>query len=383
MSIDTQTTGQRTADPLALHHLQPIRALSSMRLHELARTCAPETVVRGDNPFKTGATSGQSVYLLSGELKLAFADGSSSVLVGGSDATHWPLGRRESEILSAKAITDIELIRVDDETLDILMTWDQLSAGAGNPASTNHARPAKTPEEPDWRQMSGAFRLQSLTYGALARLPSASIDQLFQRFERIKAKAGEVVVLEGDKGDFYYIVESGRCAVTRKVGGVDMALAELKAGDAFGEEALVAESTRNATVRMKMAGVLLRLKKDDFIELLREPLLRRLSAMEARQHVATGAAWLDVRYPAEYQHDRLPGAINVPLNEIRNAIGLLETDRDYVVYCQSGRRSSAAAFLLSQRGHRAYWLEGGLNKTINEHQEDCSANGKFRRRRHE
>jgi len=360
MSIDTQTTGQRSADPLALHHLEPIRALSGMRLHELARSCAPETVVRGDNPFTTGGAPGQSVYLLSGELKLAFADGSSSVLVGGSDATHWPIVRRESEILNAKAITDIELIRVDDEMLDILMTWDQLSAGAG------HANPDKPPEETDWRQMSGAFRLQSLTYGALARLPSASIDQLFQRFERIKVKANETVVREGDEGDFYYIVESGRCTVTRKVGGVDMALAELKAGDAFGEEALVAESTRNATVHMKMAGVLLRLRKEDFIELLREPLLRRLNAAEARQHVATGAVWLDVRYPAEYQHDRLPGAINVPLNEIRNAIGLLETDRDYIVYCQSGRRSSAAAFLLSQRGYRAYWLEGGLNGTINE-----------------
>lgn len=370
MSIETQTTGQRTADPLALRHLEPIRALSGMRLHELARSCAPETVVRGGNPFKTGGASGQSVYLLSGELKLAFADGSSSVLVGGSDATHWPLGQRESEILNAKAITDIELIRVDDETLDILMTWDQLSAGVGNPAGSDHANPASNAEETDWRQMSGAFRLQSLTYGALSRLPSASIDQLFQRFERIKVKADEVVVREGDEGDFYYIVENGRCAVTRKVGGVDMPLAELKAGDAFGEEALVAESTRNATVRMKMAGVLLRLKKEDFIELLREPLLRQLSIAEARQHVVAGAVWLDVRYPAEYQYHRLPGAINVPLNEIRNAIGLLETDRDYIVYCQSGRRSSAAAFLLSQRGYRAYWLEGGLKKTINEHQKD-------------
>lgn len=364
MSIDTLTTGQRTADPLALHHLEPIRALSGIRLHELAKSCAPETVLRGDNPFTTGDAAGQSVYLLAGELRLAFADGSSSVLVGGSEATHWPIVRRESEILDAKAITDVELIRVDNETLDILMTWDQLSAGAdqGNRASNS--------EETDWRQMSSAFRLQSLTYGALSRLPSASIDQLFRRFERIKAKANEIVVREGDEGDFYYIVESGRCVVTRKVGGVDMALAELKAGDAFGEEALVAESTRNATVRMKMAGILLRLKKEDFIELLREPLLRRLDTAEAGQRVAAGAVWLDVRYPAEYQHDRLPGAINVPLNEIRNAIGLLETDRDYVVYCQSGRRSSAAAFLLSQRGYRAYWLEGGLNKTINEHQEE-------------
>lgn len=350
--IDSRITGHRTADPQVLHHLEPIRALSGRRLHELAESCAAETVARGDDPFLTSLVKGQSIYLLSGELKLAFADGSSSVIVGGSDAAHWPLTRRMPDVLDAKAITDIELIRVDDEMLDILMTWDQLSEGSRTPVADA--------DETDWRQMSGAFRLQSLTYGALSRLPSASIDELFRRFERIKTKARDVIVHEGDEGDFYYIVESGRCAVTRKVGGVNMALAELKAGDAFGEEALVAESTRNATVSMKTAGVLLRLKKQDFIELLREPLLRRLSVGEAEKQVAAGAVWLDVRYPAEYQRNRLPGAVNVPLSEIRNAIGLLEPGRDYVVYCQTGRRSSAAAFLLSQRGYRAFWLEGGL-----------------------
>jgi len=360
MAIETESTERRPTDALALHQLEPIRGLSGERLRELAWSCTSETVTRGNDPFKTTDTQGQSVYLLSGELKLAFSDGSSVVLVGGSDAAHWPLSKGVADVLDAKAITDIELIRVDDEMLDILMTWDQLSATGEKSAGVNNT------EATDWRQMSGAFRLQSLTYGALSRLPPASIDELFRRFERIKVKAGEIILREGDDGDFYYIVESGRCTVTRKVGGVDMALAELKAGDAFGEEALVAESTRNATVRMKTAGVLLRLKKQDFIELLREPLLRRLNLVEARKLVDAGAVWLDVRYPAEYQHDRLPGAINIPLNEIRHAIGLLEADRDYIVYCQSGRRSSAAAFLLSQRGYRAYWLEGGLSRMISE-----------------
>ena len=335
-----------------LRRFEPIGALSGGRLNELAGLCNAEKVARGFDPFRLRGPEGQSIYLLSGELKLAFVDGSSSVLVGGSEASVWPIAKRPPAVADAKAITDVELVRIDDEMLDIMMTWDQLTAGVETPV--------QAPEATDWRMMSGAFRLQSLTDGALSRLPSASIDALFQRFERVKEKAGAVILCEGDEGEYYYIIESGRCEVKRKVGGVDMALAELKAGDAFGEEALVAESRRNATVSMKTAGVLLRLKKQDFIELLREPLLKRLSCDEAGAQVAAGAVWLDVRYPAEYQQDRLPGAVNVPLNEIRNAIGLLDRERDYIVYCQSGRRSSAAAFLLSQRGYRASWLEGGL-----------------------
>jgi len=52
--------------------------------------------------------------------------------------------------------------------------------------------------------------------------------------------------------------------------------------------------------------------------------------------------------------------VNIPLSEIRNAFGALDMDKEYVIYCQSGRRSSAAAFLLAQRGYNVYVLEGGL-----------------------
>jgi rhodanese-related sulfurtransferase len=77
--------------------------------------------------------------------------------------------------------------------------------------------------------------------------------------------------------------------------------------------------------------------------------------------VAAGAVWLDVRFSAEY-NDRKDGrAINIPLNEIRNAFGSLDREKEYIVYCQSGRRSSAAAFLLSQRGY-GFLLEGGFKK---------------------
>lgn len=352
MTIQTLPTSPRRIDLDVLRQLEPISSLSTARLRELAVLCTTETASQGSDPFRVRGMRGQSVYLLSGELKLAFGDDSSSVFVGGCEASLWPLAKRPPAVRDAKAITDVELVRIDDDMLDILMTWDQLSAN-------NHVSSGNV-KETDWRQMSGAFRLQDLTDGALSHLPAASIDELFKRFERVQVKAGDVILREGDEGDYYYIIENGRCLVTRKVGSVDMALAELKAGDAFGEEALVAESTRNATVLMKTAGALLRLKKGDFIELLRDPLLKRVSRIEAEQRVAAGAQWLDVRYPSEYQNGRLPSAVNVPLNEIRNVIDVLDREREYIVYCQSGRRSSAAAFLLSQRGYRACWLEGGL-----------------------
>jgi rhodanese-related sulfurtransferase len=340
----------------ALRNLDPLGSLSEVRLKELADLCCIESVRRNADPFHLRSIAGQSVYVVRGELALAYGQGSLEVIVGGSAEARRSLGKRRA-FTSAKAVTDVELIRIDDDLLDIMLTWDQVAmqeqAGAKQPAegAANGA---------DWSVMSGMFGINNLRFGAFSQLPAAHIDELLRRFQRIEAHSGEVIIQEGAEGDYYYLVESGRCQVERRVGGVSMALAELKSGDTFGEEALVADARRNATVSMKTEGSLLRLAKQDFNALLREPLLHGINMEQAKQKVLEGAQWIDVRYPSEYQYDRLPGARNIPLSEIRNAFGALDMNEEYIVYCQSGRRSSAAAFLLAQRGYHVFVLEGGL-----------------------
>jgi rhodanese-related sulfurtransferase len=338
--------------------LEPIASLSEARLRELAGLCHLERVGKNSDPFGARGSLGQTVYLVKGELALAYPDGSSTVLVGGSDQARTPLGRRGAMFTSARALTDVELVRIDDELLDIMVTWDQLATADSSARRETNAG-GQSPLA-DWSLLSGIFSVSNLKYGAFSQLPSAHIDELLRRFKRINVKKGDSVIREGAEGDFYYVIETGRCKVERMIGGVSILLAELKSGDAFGEEALVSEAKRNATVMMKSDGVLLQLAKKDFNELLREPLLHRISVEEAREKIAGGGQWVDVRYPSEYQYDKLPEAINIPLSEIRHAFGLLDKGREYVLYCQSERRSAAATFLLAQRGYRAFLLAGGL-----------------------
>jgi rhodanese-related sulfurtransferase len=212
----------------------------------------------------------------------------------------------------------------------------------------------------NWAILSGVFSINNLKSGAFAQLPTAHINELLKRFQRVAVRRGQVVLREGDEGDYYYVLEAGKCLVERNVGGVAMKLAELKGGDAFGEEALVANAKRNATVTMLTEGSVFRLAKEDFNELLKKPLLQSVTMEQARAKIAAGGQWIDTRYPSEYQYDKLPGAINIPLSEVRNAVKVLDRSREYVLYCQSGRRSSAGAFLLAQRGFRAFVLDGGL-----------------------
>ena len=299
-----------------LKGLEPISALSSQRLGELAELCVVEPVSKTLDPFRVKGVAGQLVFLLKGELALILGNGSSDVVVGGTPEARHPLGRR-TPFAQAKAITDIELLRIDEDLLDIMVTWDQLAAAERTGSRATEAGP---PTMANWSILTGLFSINNLKSGVFAQLPSAHINEMLRRFTRVNVKRGQVVVREGEDGDYYYVIEAGKCLVERTVGGVSMRLAELKSGDAFGEEALVANAKRNATVTMLAEGALLRLAKGDFNELLKKPLLQSVNLDQARAKVGAGGQWIDVRYPSEYQYDKLPGAINIPLSEIRNAV---------------------------------------------------------------
>ena len=352
---DQARSPQRRATPAQLSALAPLGALSAERLRELADVAVVESAARGSDPLAAHISAAHSVFLLRGEMLLVFEGGGTLVVVGGMGDGRHPLNRRAVKVARSRAISDVELLIVEDEALDILVTFDQVASGdaASGSAMAEAVRSGAG-------LVSGIFSLANLRHGVFALLPAARIEEMFARFERISAKRGDVVIREGEEGDYYYVIETGRCQVERMVGGVNVALAELKSGDAFGEEALASEARRNATVTMATDGRLLRLGKRDFRDNLGEPLLRRVGYEEGLQRVQRGAAWLDVRYPSEYRCDRLPGALNVPLNEVRNSFSVLDREREYVVYCQSGRRSSAAAFLFAQRGFKVSLLEGGL-----------------------
>jgi rhodanese-related sulfurtransferase len=114
---------------------------------------------------------------------------------------------------------------------------------------------------------------------------------------------------------------------------------------------------------MSTEGTLMRLGKQDFQTLLNEPLLQWVTQDQAKEIVAKGGKWLDVRLPSEFQNFRIDGSINIPLYFIRLKLNALDKSTPYVVCCDTGRRSSAAAYILSERGFEAYVLKGGLAAT--------------------
>lgn len=192
------------------------------------------------------------------------------------------------------------------------------------------------------------------------RLPDDAIAAVVQNMKKVPVRKGEVVVQEGAEGDYYYVLLSGTANVARQDRGRTQVLAELKPGAAFGEEALISNAKRNASIAMLTDGVVLRLSKEDFNERVKETLVTWLSPAEAQKKVTDGARWLDARDESDAGVQRLHGAVVCPLGKLRESLPILKKEEFYVCYCQNGRQSSTAAFLLAQRGFNVAVMRGGL-----------------------
>jgi NADPH-dependent 2,4-dienoyl-CoA reductase/sulfur reductase-like enzyme/rhodanese-related sulfurtransferase len=69
---------------------------------------------------------------------------------------------------------------------------------------------------------------------------------------------------------------------------------------------------------------------------------------------------LDVRHPVELVVESVPGAVNIPLNELRARLGELPRDREILVICRSAQRAYYATRILLQNGFKARNLSGGM-----------------------
>jgi len=345
-------TEGRPAEIAMLRKLSPLDGMKKDNLAALARKVVISELPANRTLFKEGDTGRHCYWLIAGLLELREGERTVAMIRGGTPEARTPLSPKLPRRVSARAVDAIEYLAVDADLLDMMITWDQtgtyevgelqahLGGGGGD----------------DW--MTTLLQTK-----AFHRIPPANIQAIFMRMQRVACRAGEVIIRQGADGDFFYAVVSGKCAVNREtpLNREGIRLAELSVGDTFGEEALISESKRNATVTMLTDGVLMRLSKEDFRELMNEPLQQWVDYPAAKELIQRGGRWLDVRLPSEYQNLAIEGALNIPLYFIRLKLATLDRDMPYVVYCDTGRRSAAGAFILLERGFDAYVLRGGLS----------------------
>ncbi|MDZ7736492.1 MAG: cyclic nucleotide-binding domain-containing protein [Gammaproteobacteria bacterium] len=286
-----------------IRQLVPIFSLSAQYQHELLQRSEIIELGKGKYLFKQGDRDEYSFYLLDGELELQSDGHAQSKIAGGSDSARYPLAQLQPRQLSARAKSAIKALRVNRNALDKLLVMEQDSTGTSDSMEVEVSDIGGDGDDIDWMTRI----LQSELF---SRLPTANIHQLFAALEPVEFSKGDVVIQQGEPGDYYYILQQGNCEVfcLSSDGKDEIQLAELKPGDGFGEEALLADATRNASVRMLSDGVLMRMNKDNFLELIKKPALNSLDYGEACTRVEAGAVLIDVRLAEEYQQSHIETA---------------------------------------------------------------------------
>lgn len=342
-------------DPVILSDLVPIKALSPDHLAELAEKSSLIKADAGKVLFKSGEPAEIIVYVLEGEVELKTESGISRKIAGGSKMAKLPLEQGKVHQYTAVAKSAIKYLKVDPNLLDVMLTWEQSGGYEVQEIDDNAS------EDDDW--MSRILQAK-----IFQRIPPANIQKIFMKLEMHQFKKGDTVIQQGDDGEHFYIIREGQCVVIRKTrkNPEGVKLARLGVGDNFGEESLISGGKRNASIVMLTDGTLMSLSKSDFLELMNEPLLNWVNFEEAKEIANGQGIWIDVRLPAEYQAKHIKGSVNLPLPLLRAKVNKLEPTKKYIMYCDTGRRSSTATYLLTEQGFEAYVLKDGLHGIDND-----------------
>ncbi|MGH1371609.1 MAG: cyclic nucleotide-binding domain-containing protein [Cellvibrionaceae bacterium] len=337
-----------TATPLDIQKLKNIVPLNGLMDAHLGALIAESEVCyrfAGDSLFERGQFDRLDYFLLSGEIELEGADGSLSLLKSRDCLT--AIGSAQPRTESARVVGDAQLLLVDRERLDELLDWSQ----SAEYLLVDLAGQRQRDEDAAWLETV-------LKSNLFLKVPPTNVEGIFECLAPLAVSAGDVILRQGELGDCCYFIKEGQAQVSREGHSGSELIATIGAGRCFGEDALIQQTVRNATVTMKSDGVLLVLQKRDFLPLLK-PWLADGVSLEQQQ--TSGAVLLDVRAQDEYGEGHLRHAVNMPLHLLYVKHRLLNRDDCYVTYCETGRRSASACFFLSKLGYKVSVLDGGLN----------------------
>jgi len=322
--------------------LVPMRSLSPADRAQLVKQARLSIYKPGQSLFERNDPARTLMYLIEGQIELLAPEGTQRIDHTMPEARH-PLSPGPRRGHSAVSLKPSKILQLDRDHVDLMLTWSQ--------AGRVEVRDEVLVDDDDWVSLL-------LNSPSFARVPPANIAQMIASMESLEFKAGEKIIAQGDPGDFYYVITHGECMVERRPPGSTRVeeLARLKCGDAFGEEALVSGEPRSASVfAVGQVGVA-RLSKLSFQRLLQAPLLKEI----VLDDVPENAHFIDVRLRDEFMRGHLPEAVSLPLRELRTELARLDSRLTFCVYCDTGRRSAAGAYLLSERGYNVMLIKGGV-----------------------
>lgn len=349
----------KTEDKLSytvLRSLVPLAHLSDGQLDLLLSHSQLVSLYSGQVLFKKGDAGHHYVYLLHGRLALYKLGESvdAEYLEAGDELSHAVITESNPRSFKVVAESDCRVLQIETAFMEKILCWGAVS------------RALLADIAVDTTYSSDYFWIKKLLESSLFyKIPPTNIYSVLDCFSEVTYVKGDVVIGEGEEGSCCYLIKSGKAEVLVKSQG-DEAVAELEVGAVFGEDALVTQNKRNATVVMTEGGQLLKLEKKDFYQLLKQPELPMVTEGGVLSVIDSGAVLLDVRTQDEFDLQHYPSAVNVPLHLCLLKSAMLDKSCQYICGASSDERARAAASLLIGQGFRVHVLQGAIQALVEE-----------------
>lgn len=352
MLLNKNETDAKAVNKRLLQFFVPINALTEDHLHSLLRDTQVEYLYEGQTLFESHSYH-QHIYLLHGQLELTDSQGQTRVLSAEDAENLTSITQNQPKPMKAVALSDCSVIRFATSSLDNMLCWDQAASYITLDISSAREMDA----DADWM-------LTLLKSNLFYKISPMNIRAVLNCFQPMQVKAGEVIVRQGQIGDALYVIKEGEAEVLRADSpqSASTHVADIQMGRCFGEDALVNEALRNATVKMKTDGSLMRLDKQDFFKLVKKPDVDTSSLPLAIEAVANGAQWLDVRTLGEYELGHIPGALHGQMDLLKLQLRRLDNPNGYIAYSNTAVRAEAATHLLCKDGIAVKALSVGLDE---------------------
>ncbi|PIE43948.1 MAG: protein kinase [Gammaproteobacteria bacterium] len=342
----------------------PLSQLSRKYLSQVLKGSRVLTFEPGEVVFNKSHSLDFVYYLLHGKLKVKKGFFSSQTLDAGSPDCLNSINGRVPDGVAVKAMEKGHMLLVDEKFLDRALGWseveqDKISStqqmAAGTSDTTNAAADtALASEKEEFDEDHFTWITSLMEFPLFFNLPPSNMEMLLNKFSKVEVSKDQVIVQEGDEGDYFYLLMQGSARVI--IGGDESRPIRLNSGSYFGEEALISNTVRSATVIMNEDGLLARLDKESFQSLLNDPLVKHVTKSEYLSETADGAArfeLLDIRSFSEFEFAPLPQCLHVPLSDLRQRIPTLDKTKVYYLTEEGGQRSEVAAHILCQNSIQA------------------------------
>jgi CRP-like cAMP-binding protein len=331
--------------------------LSTMPINQFTTLCQNMTIedaAANSFLFKKNDTENDLIYLIDGSITLQSKELKVEIVKSGTESSRFALAHQIPRKIDAYSNTTVRFLRLNPDIINALPS-----------ISYEESASYMVIDEPDDDENNDDDWMTTLLKSPLFRaLPPANLQQIIISLEEVEFKKGDSIIKQGDPGDYYYLIKNGHCLISRKpsANAKDIKLAQLRTQDTFGEDSLLSGESRNVSITALTNITLLRLSKDKFISLIKDPSLKFVSHAQIKDKLSDGAILIDVRSPDEYNKHHLPESINTPFFSLRMQLKTLNKKKPVIVVCANGKTSEAAAFLLLRHKFKALILEGGMQQ---------------------